>query len=151
MLRPWHPGDRAFVVDSWLSSFRQSHWRGPVRDSRYREVYGREVDELLDTIGTNVLIDCNPDDHEQIFGWACWTAGEVGPVLHYCYVKAPYRDTKGQEQPHIGIRLLRHLKAADGLRMSFTFRTPQWDKFRSRWRLNAHYAPELLTKDRKAA
>lgn len=154
MLRPWHPGDRAFIVDSWLSSFRQSHWRGPIKDSRYRDVYGSVVDELLDTAGTRVLVDHNPEDKEQIFGWACYTITDGIPTLHYCYVKAPYRDARGQpqaDQPHVAIKLLRDIRAADGCRVNFTFRTPQWDKFRTRWRLNAHFAPELLTKDRKAA
>lgn len=151
MLRPWNPdGDRAFVADSWLSSFRQSHWRGPIKDSVYRDVYGAVVDEILDTPGVTVLVDCNPTDTAQIFGWVCYVAGDI-PVIHYAYIKAPYRDHKAGEQPRIAIKLLRQIGAADGARCEFTFRTPQWDKFRARWRLNAHFAPERITKDRKAA
>ena len=149
MIRPWRPTDRPFVADTWLASFKQSHWKGLIRDSSYREVYGSIVDEILDSPGVRVVVDCNPDDEDQIFGWACVRDSKPLPTLHYLYVKHPYRDTKqGKEQPRIALKLLKHLAMDSGQAFRFTFRTPQWDALRTRWRLNAKYAPELVTKDR---
>jgi hypothetical protein len=148
VIRAWVPGDRAFVADSWLSSFRASHWAGPIPRVQYRDVYGKVVDELLDRPGVSVAISCNPEDPNQILGWACYQApkkGEHLQALHYVYVKAPFRDHKhGTEQPRVAVHLLKHLQMDGGQEFAFVFRTPQWDKFRARWRLNAKYLPELV-------
>lgn len=149
MIRPWRPSDRPFVASSWLSSFRVSHWSGVISDGRYGDVYSPEVDRILDTRGVSVLVHCNPEDQDQILGWACHGPGR----LYYCYVKAPFRDTNaaGGERPHVALKLLRPLGFADGAMFDFVFRTPQWDKFRARWRLNARYAVDSHRKGDKAA
>jgi hypothetical protein len=135
MIRAWRPvSDRAFVASSWISSFRVSHWSGPIPDDLYASTYSGIIDRILDTRGVSVLVECDPTDENQILGYAVWGPGR----LYYCYVKSPFRDSKAQgEQPKVAMKLLRHLGWADGVMFDFVFRTPQWDKFRQRHRLNA--------------
>lgn len=76
--------DFPFILDSWRKSYREVHATrfpkipfGPIFDERTKRLRGR----------ANWLVACAPDDRDYIFGWIC---GEP-PMLHYVYVKKPYR------------------------------------------------------------
>jgi len=138
MIRSLQPGDRAFVAHSWLKSFESSHWAGGLSRDEYWRAFTPVVDAILDA--ATVLVECNPEDHEHIFGWVCY---RPNAVLHYVYVKALFRDTRGDasDQP----RLARGLLMATGLgtRADYTFRTPAWDRYRATHRLGGDYEPRL--------
>lgn len=96
--------DRAFVVDSWLRSFRDAHAAGLIRMSRWKEVMRPEIEALLSRPGcvTKVMGHPERDGATDLIGWA---AGEPtvqvmgkdsklradGPLLHMVYVKDIYR------------------------------------------------------------
>ena len=88
--RPLEPGDVPFVMDSWLKSYRTSPWAGVVPNNRYFEVYGEAITGLL-ARGAKVHIACAGHDRTKILGWLCSEDVHGGQVIHYVYVKDPYR------------------------------------------------------------
>jgi hypothetical protein len=83
------PGDVPFVMDNWLTSFRDSKWAGCVPNNLYREVQTACINDLLKR-GMKVTLAHDADDPDNLIGFL---AHEVRPsgeyVVHYCYVK-PY-------------------------------------------------------------
>lgn len=87
LVRPSTAADAAFILDSWLKSYRTAldHVPGPIYWRFQRET----VERLLSR--SEVLVACNPESPEQVFGYA--VAESRGPVrvIHYLYVKHPFR------------------------------------------------------------
>lgn len=74
--RPAGADDWAYITDSWA---RSSH----TRSSQIRH----RIDRLRRRKAT-FLIACDPQERRQILGWACLEK----PVLHYIFVKLPFRN-----------------------------------------------------------
>lgn len=146
MFRPLRDTDKAFVAHSWARSYFYSHWAGPWTEDEYWSLMRPKLDGILSSKEYQVTITCNPQDEDQIFGFACHSpAYEAVPTLHFVYVKHIFRDHKcADEKPRVAIKLLRELGMADGKRFNFTFRTRAWDRFSQTWRLNGHFAPEII-------
>lgn len=82
--------DLNFVTSSWLKSFRGSAmFKGIPNESYYRD-HQNLIKDIL--VRADTLIAANPEDEEQILGWICT---EHETVMHYIYVKEPFR--------HLGI------------------------------------------------
>lgn len=86
-LRAWNPSDVReyhFVVASWRRSYADSPFARMMGDA-YREGHEALIKHLLARFP--VLVACDPEDHETIWGWACTGPGAV----HYVYVKRKLR------------------------------------------------------------
>ena len=83
--------DRAFVMDSWLRSFRLSHFAGPIAMKRYRDVYSEEIADLVMRPKCSVTVAYNSDAPDQLFGFLCFEDGYRYPLIHYIYIKAAFR------------------------------------------------------------
>jgi GNAT superfamily N-acetyltransferase len=114
-IRPGRPADARFVLDSWARSFRRSPFAGCVPEDLYPSVVRATATRLLAT-GT-LEVACNPDEPDQILGWALREPGR----LHYVYVKDPWRRDG----------IARDLLARAPLQ-SFTHRTPAGDRLLAR-------------------
>ncbi len=81
------PACMPFVFDSWIKSYWKS---GPSCSLVPFHVFHHEVHALLEALlpKCEVLLAVNPDDEAQILGWVC---REGNGVVHYCYVKEPFR------------------------------------------------------------
>lgn len=125
--------DQAFIYNSWLKSFRSmSSWAKAIPAAIYFGNHKLVVAKLLEDSG--VLIAANPDDPEQIFGYAVYqpTAGRVA-VLHWLYVKHPYRRLGiGTEIYRTVLRLADH---NDELPVVGTHHTSLWDVLETKWSL----------------
>jgi len=110
--------DRAFVIDSWLMSFRLSHFAGPISMRRYRDVYSVEIADLILRPLTAVRVAYNNELPTQIFGFLCFEEGHKFPVIHYCYVKQPLR------RRGIAKLLLQDANINLSRRFVYTYRTP---------------------------
>lgn len=86
--RPATAQDINFIFNSWLKSYRNSDFAKKIPN----DVYFSEHKEKITAILTNstVLVACNPDTPSQIFGYLVMSQEPV-TVLHYVYVKYPYR------------------------------------------------------------
>lgn len=88
-IRPIRPTDLAFVRDSlWRSHHTATRTKGAKRP--FRAYYIAVLDSLLEREETSALVAVNPEDKDQILGWLLYADFEI-PVIHYVYVKEPYR------------------------------------------------------------
>lgn len=115
----------AFVVRSWLSSFRKSDWAGPIPNNEYERIYLDTINQLL-ARGARVVVACNPDNPNHILGWMCYEFTRDGkPVVHYVYVKSMWRQAVKRYGTPTGVAT--SLFAAAGIdpkaRFFYTFRT----------------------------
>ena len=110
--------DRPFVMDSWLMSFRFSHFSGPISTKRYRKVYNEEIGELKLRAGAWVRVAYNRENPDQIFGFVCFERGHKEPVIHYIYTKQAFRK-RG-----IAKLLLRDASINPCRPFFYTYRTP---------------------------
>lgn len=87
-LRQGRPDDLAFVLDSWLQSYRDNNPEArALPRALFYSMHRRVVERLL--ARSLVVVACAKDNPNHILGWAAYET-EPG-VLHYLYVKAAYR------------------------------------------------------------
>ena len=94
--------DRGFIIDSWVRSFRRSHWCGVLSLGVYNNAHRQYFAEVIDQRAT-VLVAVNPaEDNPQfeIFGYLVYEQG-TPPIVHWVYVKAG-----GYREKHIASYLL---------------------------------------------
>lgn len=84
-LRAADSGDLSLIFSSWLRTFARSF---EVADIAPKVYYARKHTQIERLIARGaVLVACNPDDHVQVYGWACTEGGAV----HYVCVKPTYQ------------------------------------------------------------
>lgn len=84
--------DAPFVLDSWLTSFRDNNPEAKLVPSPvYRSMQRFCIDRILSKPDTRVLVACNPGAQWQILGWAAVGESAGQGVLHYLYIKQDYR------------------------------------------------------------
>jgi len=126
--RPVEPSEIGFVLDSWIKSYRQSDWAGVVPNHLFfsvmRETIGGLIARGAKLVGASVA--------GRLLGYVCYEhKGEDTAVLHYVYVKDPFRR-KG-----LGKRLV-SMAVGDRENCLYTART-RHSKFVAR----GAYAPEV--------
>lgn len=150
MIRPFDPalpGERAFVVDSWLTSFRKAAWAGMLTSAQFHHVvYGPLVSRILVNPDVQVLVSTD-DATGLLLGWAAYDPklgfdGKLG-TLHYVFVKQGYREDDG-EPDSPALDLMRAHGLASGKFFWFTFRTQAWETFYRRHRLNCRHKHHLV-------
>lgn len=104
------PGDVPFLMSSWLKSYRRSPHTRKWSDFTYF-ARQRPLCEML-LARSQVLVARPLDWPEGIFGWIAFEKPSDGFVLHYGYVKSPYR--------RLGVarRLLEYAQPSGELRYS---------------------------------
>lgn len=88
-IRPANEEDIAFIFNSWLKSYRNSLFARDVPPPVYFAEHHKVLETLVKT--NTVLIACNPEESNQIYGYMVGGQLEGVFVLHYAYVKHPYR------------------------------------------------------------
>lgn len=160
-VRPANATDLEFVVASWVDSYRNSHFSGPIPMPMYRDVMTASVRWILNRPGIEIWVAFKPDERppDDLYGWVCiegavpmrvreWDPVQrltvdvehIAPiVVHYAYVKQMFRE-KG-----IAKRLL--LAAGVEPRMKpviHTFKTAIVAKLQGLGKLpGASFAPQL--------
>lgn len=122
------PADIPFIHDAWLESFKLSHAAGPIRMTRYREVYRPEIEALFLRPGFQVKVAFNVEDPTQVFGFIAFEESvSRGHVVHFVYVKNYCRRLG------IATGLLRSvgLEATDPF--VYTYKTPAATKLAQKW------------------
>ena len=89
-LRVYRPSDRKFILASWFSSHHHEVENRFTDFNTYKIMANVFFRHMLATNG--VIIACNPEDEDQIYGWVCGAYyGNDDLVLHWIYVKHAYR------------------------------------------------------------
>lgn len=87
--RPPAPSDAKFICQTWLKHWREQNKNRFIPRHVYFVEEGANLEALLAAV--NVTVICNPDHPDQIFGWVAWSKPADVFVLHYAFVKRPYR------------------------------------------------------------
>lgn len=95
-LRQGEPGDRGYILETWLQTYRGSPMGRKLPDWAYWSRYGHVglVEDLLAT--ELVAVVCLPSSPAFIYGWCCYGVthgqpGSLAPVLHYVFVRHEFR------------------------------------------------------------
>lgn len=86
-LRERRASDESFLYSSWLKGFRASPSQKGVSNSIYFDRQQGVIQRILDRDSVRVLVLCNEEDEDQIYGWVCWEELGRNRVLHFVYVK----------------------------------------------------------------
>lgn len=117
--------DFRFVWKTWIRDYSHSRnpWSGAFTREATIEAVKSTVSVLLQKKAVSVVMACPQGDRDQIYGFVCFERTEDYPILHYIYVKAPFR------KHGIGgfLRAIARGKSKGTLR--YTFRTPICSKF----------------------
>lgn len=92
--RPAAPGDRNFIVRSWLASLRDSDTAGFIRPRNWYRVMTPEVVETLadEDVTTRVAYETdNPDPGNNAYGFIVADVVEQPALVYYCFTKQAYR------------------------------------------------------------
>jgi len=148
-IRDYNPEtDLNYVTDSWRRSYEHSPWSGTMPTRTYIEAYNSTLRHLLAVPTTLISIVCTETaeelDENFIIGYIVYDLdGYKQPVVHYMYVKEPFRK-KG-----IGKELLT-VVLGDASSFKYTFRTRSCDLLRGRFL--GQFSPRLINeKQRKKA
>lgn len=88
-LRAKQASDEPFIYNSWLRSHRDGNHSGYMSNTVYYDNHKLVIKDILNTAKTVMLV--NPDDSDHIFGYLCFDDSYSVPIIHYCYIKEPFR------------------------------------------------------------
>lgn len=139
LIRAVREDDINFIYSSWLKSHRRSTYAQAMSADVYYDNHKKLLTHLLDR--GQILVACNQDDEEQIFGWIVFEPLKETMILHYVYVKDPYR--------RLGLANRLFTQARDfihdvGLPVLATHETHKFPHLQESW--NLIYNPYVLDK-----
>jgi GNAT superfamily N-acetyltransferase len=88
-IRDFRDEDLNFILNSWLKSFKPSYYAGSIPDDMYWDVYESVFRRILKNSDVNVA--CDPESEYTIYGYSVTEDLDV-PVVHWIYVKQPFRS-----------------------------------------------------------
>lgn len=89
LFRPLALEDKSFFFNSWLKSFRFGTLCKNVENTIYYLNQHKIIEGIVKR--SKVVVCCNADDPKLIYGYICWEIVDGQFVLHFMYVKEPYR------------------------------------------------------------
>src|SRR5579859_1846901 len=89
ILRQHTTEDISFIYNSFLKSLHNSFPIKFVPDTLYYGPQSQIIESLLKT--ANVMVACYPEDPSEILGYVIYQEIDSALILHYIYVKQPYR------------------------------------------------------------
>lgn len=91
-IRIMEPGDKNFILSTWLRSYKHSSsFAKRITNSIYYFFHHNIVTNILERPDTKVTVACNPQDPNVIYAYLVQGGFEDQVVVHYIYVKAPFR------------------------------------------------------------
>ncbi len=90
MIRPPNPNDLNFIYSSWLNSYNDHNKFQPIKGPAYYGYHKLLINKLLNQSLVSVI--CNPDDTEQILGYAIYQIQNDSLILHWLYIKYSFRQ-----------------------------------------------------------
>ena len=86
------PEDRAFIVATWSSSYKNAHAAEMIASEDWPDVMHRAITKLLDRVTTRAIVAYEPEDESFVYGFIAGDTSNAVPIVYYVYVKAPYRS-----------------------------------------------------------
>ena len=92
-LRGVEAGDLPFIYNSWLKSYRDSPAVRSVPNSIYFAEHHNNLEGILSSALTEVWVACDAEDESNIRGYVVVEHEGDCEVVHWVYVKQPYRQS----------------------------------------------------------
>lgn len=117
--------DRAFVLSAWSSSYKSSHFAGAITAEDWATVMHDQLGKVIDRPRTRTIVAW--DRPAFLYGFIAGDTSGVVPIVHYVYVKDPFRsqpEPGARSGPRIARGLLEALGVDPARRFLFSCRTP---------------------------
>src|SRR6478736_9366858 len=88
-IRQHRKEDEACIYSSWLKSYRKSVSLDGVHNDVYFPEHTKIIADILDRSFSYMIVD--PSDENHIFGYAVVEHLGKNDVIHFVYIKQPYR------------------------------------------------------------
>lgn len=127
--REWVTDDEDFVRDSWVESFRSSHYAGMAPMDEYGPMQHRWIQRIVDRPGVTVRVAFNEEYPDQLFGFVCTEDGFTLPMVHYMYVKEDFRRLAQKDKTFrygIATQLLLNARVDPRDPFYYTHKTVKW-------------------------
>lgn len=116
------------VTSNWMTSSRVG--TGVRVDRRVHDVYEHALIERYWRDPDFVwLFAANPTDTNFVYGWLCGELTDVGPLLHYVYVRRRMRDTAALKLGVADSLIQLGLTGSTTPRLTHTRTTPAWEAY----------------------
>lgn len=91
VLRESEDNDFAFIMNSWLTSYRESsEFAKHIPKQIYFKYHHQIVDQILKRRSTTVIVAVNSDEKDLIYGYAVFEVLNKTQIVHYIYVKRAF-------------------------------------------------------------
>lgn len=82
--------DCPFIFNSWLKSYKESHFARSMTNTVFYAEHHKVISRLLNSC--EVYVACSRDDDDSLYGWAVgeYVSGHL--VIHFIYVKQVFRN-----------------------------------------------------------
>lgn len=133
--------DVGFIFNSWLKSYRNSNFARFISNT----IYYTEQHKIIETLisENKVIVACNEQDSNQLYGYICAGTVEGFLVCHYIYVKHTYRNMG------IGKSLLSQMSHDPSNAALYTHHTRVADRLAPKYNLVYHPYLAFPTKESK--
>lgn len=88
IVRQAKDSDIPFIIDSWLKSYAEKGIEFSSKESYFKS-YPQFIKDIIES--SYLYIVCLPEDSDTILGWMCFEPRNNQYILHYIYVKHPFR------------------------------------------------------------
>lgn len=119
--------ERRFVISSWSSSYKASHFAGLITSEDWADVMHIQLGKIIDRPTTRTLVAASDDGERFLYGFICGDTSGRQPIVHYVYVKDGFRSERRggkREGPRYARRLFATLGVDPGGPFLYTCRTP---------------------------
>jgi len=90
LLRNANKRDVPFITNSWLKSFREyGYFNISIGNRTYFMKHHMLLEELIPR--SIMIMAVNEENPDQILGWVCAEVVNTALVIHYLYIKGPFR------------------------------------------------------------
>lgn len=90
--RAMKESDIPFIYSSYLKSYRNAPGANHMVNDVYYPEYKARMEKMLSS--SNVLVACSSEDPDQILGYVIYDSAFQWTIIHYLYIKFPFRQMK---------------------------------------------------------
>lgn len=91
-LRSVREEDVPFIFSSWLRSYHQTRNAKTIDNRSYYAGQHRIIEAILDRPGTEIMVATDKEDETQILGYVVFEHRLEFVMIHWLYVKLPFRN-----------------------------------------------------------
>lgn len=131
--------DYAFISNAWLRSYRHSAFAGKIPSEIYFYTHEPLIAKLINS--SKLIIACNEEDEDQLFGFLCYDVIDSWFICHYVYVKKVFRGMD------IATDMMRMAGLDPTIKHQATHRTTDYEVFMRKLQSPFVYNPYNLLKE----